>query len=227
MDTTGPSRSHEGPPAAKGSPFVSDLLWLLTASEPRVNPPHSVRLGLAPAALRDLEAVGEVAWNGSGHATALQVRTDCRCEDSTLRGWHHQLIAVAGGAPLLARFAVNPLAESAWRDTAERLVAGGSVAAEPPETRWSHVRYSVIGQSAAGPLRGRLESALRHGTTDELQHGVVVVAWTAGCFDDLSHPHGWAADSGLDEAARFETRKDLLASRLTAALAFGNEIPRP
>lgn len=227
MNTAGPSRSHQGPSAAEGSPFVSDLLWWLTASEPRVNPPHSVRLGLAAAALRDLEAVGEVAWNGSGYATALQVRADCRCEDTVLRSWHRQLTLAADGEPLLARFAVNPLAESAWHHTAERLVSGGSVVAVPPETRWRHVRYGLADESAAGPLRSRLESALRQGTTDELQHDVVVVAWTAGCFDDLFHPHGWAADSGLGEAARREAQKDLLAPRLTAALAFGNEIPAP
>lgn len=224
MGMTGSSRSHEGSPAGPGSPFVSDLLWLLTASEPRVNPPHSVRLGVAAAALRDLEAVDEVGWNGSGDAATLRVQVACRCEDSVLRGWHEQLIAAAEGEPLLARFAVNPLVGSAWRDTAARLVAGGSVSAE---SRWRHVRYSVTDEKGAGPLRHRLESALRKGTTDGLQHDVVVVAWAAGCFDDLFHAHGWAADSGLDEAARAETQKDLLASRLTAVLAFSNEIPQP
>lgn len=224
MDTTGPMQSHEGSPAGAGSPFVSDLLWLLTASEPRINPPHSVRLGVAAAALRDLEAVGEVTWNGSGDAAALLVHGACRCEDPVLRGWHQQLIAAAGGEPLLARFAVNPLAASAWRDTAARLVAAGSVSTE---SRWRHVRYSVTDEGDVARSRDRLASALRTGTTDELQHDVVVVAWTAGCFDDLFHLHGWAADLRLDDAARSEIQEDLLASRLTVVLAFGNEIPRP
>lgn len=224
MHTRGPSRSQEGPPAAAGSPFVSDLLWLLTASEPRVTPPHTVRLGVAAAALRDLESVGELAWHGSGDAAALQVRTECRCEDSTLRSWHRELSFAADGNPLLARFAVNPLAGRAWRDTAERLVAGGSATAEP---RWRHVRYSVTDERAVTRLRGRLESALSRGTIDGLQHDVVVVAWSAECFDDLFHLHGWAAEPALVEAGRCENAEDLLASRLTAALAFGNEIPRP
>lgn len=115
----------------------------------------------------------------------------------------------------------DPPAGSAWHDTAQRLVAGGAVVAEP---RWRHVRYAVTDESAVARLRDRLESALRQATTDALQHDVVVVAWAAGCFDDLFHPHGWAADSGLDEAARSQAQEDLLASRLTTALAFDNEV---
>lgn len=206
-----------------GSPFLSDAMWLLTWHTPGPAA-HSVRLGVAAAALTDLETIGEVRWSGVGDAAQLEVGGECRCEDDILRRWHEQLIKAAVGGPLEARFAISPLVAVAWEDTAGRLVAAGLALAT--ERRHRRSLFSVADPGAVTEQRADLEGALTSRRTDASQHDLVAVAWASGCFDDLFHVHGWESSPALIEAARAETLEDALTSRLGAALAYRNEILR-
>lgn len=204
------------------SPFLSDVLWLLTmGSETRATAPHRVQLGVAAAAVSDLETIGEVTWSGLDATSTLSVRSRCRCEDGTLRRWHRGLAEAAGGEPLPARFTLSSLARTAWRDTAQRLVAEQLVLEVP--AHMGHGRgsaFAVRDPQSVEVVRRDLREALTRGRADERQHDLVIVAWATSCFDDLFHAHGWEASQALMDAARDEALEDATYSRITAASGF-------
>lgn len=202
-------------------PFLSDALWLMTAGDlVRRRPSRPVLLGVAGAAVVDLERVGEVSWSGSGASATLTVRDGCRCEDDTLARWHGLLRQDAAGHPLEARFTLSSLAPVAWSDVAARLAADGLVTVVPTRRR----RDPRCGVVDAGPVRRArraLDAALTASTCDDRQHDLVVVAWATDCFDDLFAVPGWEARPHLLDAARAETLEDVTHDRLEAAAGFG------
>jgi len=207
------------------TPFLSDLLWLLTTgTETRRSAPHPVPLGVAAAAVHDLEQVGEVTWSGRSDAASLSVRATCRCEDDTLRRWHDVLRDRAHGAALPARFALHPLARHAWLDVALRLTESQTVATPAVRDLGGKTAFAVRDPQGVTQARADLTRALEHGTVDDRQHELVAVAWATGCFDDLFHPHGWEAAPRLLDAARREVEEDATYARISAACAFSGAI---
>ena len=211
-------------------PYLSDVLWLMTAGDQvRRRPPRSVLEGVAGAAVVDLERVGEVSWSDFGAtatATAtLTVRDECRCEDGTLARWHGLLRDDTAGHPLEARFALAPLVPVAWSDVAGRLVADGLVALTGTRRR-RDPQFGVVDTGSVREARRRLDAALTASRCDDRQHDLVVVAWATGCFDDLFAVTGWEARPALQDAARAETLEDVTHDRLEAAVGFGR-LPFP
>lgn len=180
---------------------------------------------MAAAAVSDLEAIGEVTWSGLGTTSSLSVRSRCRCEDGTLRRWHRGLAEAAGDEPLPARFTLSSLARTAWRDTAQRLVAKRLVLEVHAHlARGRRGAFAVRDPESVEVVRRDLRQALARGLADERQHDLVILTWATSCFDDLFHAHGWESSQALMDAARDQAQEDATYSRITAAGGFSEGI---
>lgn len=210
----------------EGLALVEEYWLLTTGAQPVTRPSQSTWLGVAMAALRDLERAGEIRWRDSGAGPTLHAINDCRCPATPplLRDWH-ALLQV--GDPTMhgvaARFALDPLLASSWEDVARHLVTTGRAVVE--SRRIGADTYRVADVEAMRARRRELLALVDIGSrgVQDLPARELDLLVVASASDSLSHLFrvpGLEPPAPVVDAIDHATRGSLLLRHLEAAAGY-------